>query len=224
MCLRTKMRIAKRADRPIYCYKLLSFDRGRNLFTSPVTNTAYRREETIYESRFQAALPVTESPWANVIYGFHSYMGLDCIRVHGMKLDLDDPETPGLLYGVTGTVVAKCVIPYGAMYWEGNSMGVGSDVYDQYCSDRIELVAYLEPEPGKTEWKRPGRAYNERSKPAAHILNGLDITEARERLGRWYVLESQHVDRDSGVYLFTRVGTYGRVELHTWRNKVMWVN
>lgn len=228
------MRIANKADRPIYCYKLLHLDKERNLFTSPVMNTVYRRDMVFYESRFVKALPETpeilwgnrradvEKPWANVTYGFHSFMSMDNIRFYGQPIEANDLGTLDMLYGITGTVIVKCVIPYGAMYWEGNGGGYGSNVYDQYCSDRIELVAYLDPETG--EWKRPGRAYDEAAKPAVSILNGLTITEAKERLGYWYLCESCHVNYNSGVYHFNRVGTYGRLELRTWCNRVISVN
>lgn len=223
MCLRTKMRIAKKADRPIYCYKLLHFDKERNLFTSPVTKAVYRRDERMYAGGFSIVLPEPrEGVWANVTYGFHSYMGPRYISIYGMTINMEDPETLNILYGISGVVVAKCVIPYGARYWEGNSMGVGSDEYDQYCSDRIELVAYLDPD--TCEWKRPGRAYDEQVKPAVDILRGLTIAEAKERLGYWYVCESCQLNYNSGVYRFNRVGTYGSVELRTWCNRVTSVN
>jgi hypothetical protein len=217
------MRIAKKADRPIHCYKLLFFNNGRNLFTSPVTKTEYWRGKVLYETRFPETLPeIQGTPWANVTYGFHSYMSIDRICVYGQMFALDDPGALDMLYALAGVVVARCVIPYGAKYWEGNGGGRGSDEYDQYCSDRIELVAYLDPETGK--WKRPGRAYDEAAEPTVSILRGLTITEARERLGRWYVLESQRVNYNSGVYRFNRVGTYGSLELRTWCNRVISVN
>lgn len=223
MCLRTKMRIAKKADRPIHCYKLLFFDKGRNLFTSPVTKTAYRRGEVLYETRFPEMLPEMQgTPWANVTYGFHSYKSMDSIYVYGRIFELDDLKALDMLYGLAGVVVARCVIPYGARYWEGNGGGDGSDEYDQYCSDRIELVAYLDPETG--EWKRPGRAYDESAEPTVSILKGLTITEARERLGYRYMLESQQVNYNSGVYRFNGAGTYGSQELRTWCNRVISVN
>ena len=48
-------------------------------------------------------------------------------------------------------------------------------------------------------------------------LIGLDITEARKKLGYWWVLETYHVDFRGGLYVFERAAG-GQVAVRTENN------
>lgn len=51
------------------------------------------------------------------------------------------------------------------------------------------------------------------------MLIGMDITEVREKLGYWWVLENQRVNSSGGWYQFHRAG-HGIVEITTKNNRV----
>lgn len=55
----------------------------------------------------------------------------------------------------------------------------------------------------------------------SNMLIGLDITEAKNKLGYWWVCSSCHVNAFTreGVYVFYRAG-HGRLELRTNNNIV----
>lgn len=48
----------------------------------------------------------------------------------------------------------------------------------------------------------------------ASQLIGLDISEAKERLGHWWVLESQNIFSHGGEYVFSRAGV-GKIHIST---------
>lgn len=210
MCMRTKMRAPLRAGRDIYCYKVLILDKPTEhirRFLSPVIFHEYlpdRKMRLAADKEFRMENYKPEDEWMSISYGFHSFMR--------------QPEVRRDQWEKYRYVVAKCRIPRGSWYWKGNRGGWGQEEYDEYCSDCIELVAWLDPY--SWEWRRPKRDvrdWPESSKVS--ILKGLDVTEAARMLGRWYVCESSHLSHDYGTYLFYRAG-HGYVELHTYCNKV----
>lgn len=56
-----------------------------------------------------------------------------------------------------------------------------------------------------------------------YMLIGMDITEVREKIGYWWVLESQRVNPFSGWYQFHRAG-HGIVEMTTVNNRVVCIH
>lgn len=212
MCLRTKMQEAKRANRPIYCYKILVHFHCESTetyeFLSPVQYHPYTPGVIMKlgdHEHFPLRSGYKPDTWANISHGFHSFVSLESIG-------LSSSECRRKNY-----VIALCRIPVGAMYWMGNRGGWGQEKYDEYCSDQIEFVAWKYQ--GEDEWRRPMLSpYEER--PSVSILKGLTITEAKERLGYWYLCESCQLVFNVGWYVFNRVGTYGRLELRTYCNRV----
>lgn len=210
MCLRTKMRAPLRAGRDIYCYKVLILGSPAEhirRFLSPVIFHEYlpgRKMSLSGDNGFRMENVKPEGEWMSVSYGFHSFM---------RQPEVTPEEREKYRY-----VVVKCRIPRGSWYWKGNRGGWGQEEYDEYCSDHIELVAWLDPESG--EWRRPKRDVREWPESSKiSILNGLDITEAARMLSRWYVCESSHLNHGYGTYMFYRAG-HGHLELHTYCNKV----
>lgn len=213
MCLRTRMQEAKRATRPIYCYKILVQFHDESTetyeFLSPVQYHAYKPGVIMKldeNGRFRTSNDgFKRGDWASISYGFHSFASIESIG-------LSSSDCRRKSY-----VIALCRIPVGAMYWMGNQGGWGQEKYDEYCSDQIEFVAWKYQ--GENEWRRPVLSpYEER--PSVSILKGLTITEAKERLGYWYLCESCRLNFNVGWYVFNRVGTYGRLELRTYCNRV----
>lgn len=207
------MQEAKRATRPIYCYKILVYFHCESTetyeFLSPVRYRPYTPgavmrlgEDERFPVSNERLLP---GAWASISHGFHSFASPESIGMSPSECRRKS------------FVVALCRIPVGAMYWMGNRGGWGQEKYDEYCSDQIEFVAWKHQ--GEDAWRRPVTSpYEER--PSVSILKGLTITEAKERLGYWYLCESCRLDYNAGRYVFNRVGTYGRLELRTYCNRV----
>lgn len=204
------------AEKDIVCYKVMyamgpiqSVDMRKYPDYNPLYAMSLYYSE-IYkwgEEYTEAAMPtestlkVSQYP-AHVTIGFHSYRRLK------------DAESACH----SSMIIVKCIIPRGSYYWTGNRGGWGQEKYDEYCSDHIELVAWLDPESG--EWRRPKYRVNDWPESSkVSILIGLDIKDAARMLSRWYVCESSHLNYNCGTYLFYRAG-HGYVELHTYCNKV----
>lgn len=232
MCICTDMKTALKADEPIYCYKLIDCypscgDTFR--FVSPLMDYEYIPDTVMLAkcggNGFLAERPagVPEGTWFEITYGFHSYVSMDA-----MHFDTDSCARSGI-------ILAKCRIPRGARYWKGTQGGTGLRKYDQYCSDRIEFVAWSMPE--RIEWLRPKVQESHMTKiqlvhpelysvsprkPETSILRGLRIEEAAGRISA-YELKRSRLLGNARVYQF-RSPEYGCIELRTMQGKVYGVN
>lgn len=217
MCLLTDMKEAMVADGPVYCYKLLDcglYGDGTRRFMSPLKNHDYLPDTVMLaEGPFMNKRPehIPEGGWFTVSHGFHSYASLDAMTFNPYACMCN------------GIVLAKCRIPRGARYWKGVRAGMGrAHGYDEYCSDRIELVAWSQPD--SIEWRRPKTNPNlarwiSRTHPgkykaypvgAVSILNGLTAEEAFSRL-RGYCVRESYVLGDTEIHVLS--SAYGTVEL-----------
>lgn len=197
MCIRTKMRAPLRAGRDIYCYKVLILDRPADhlmRFLSPVTFHEYlpdRKMRLGADQGFRMENVKPEGEWMNISYGFHSYIRRPVVTPEEWK---------NCRY-----VVAKCRIPRGSWYWKGNRGGWGQEEYDEYCSDHIELVAWLDPESG--EWRRPKyRVHDWPESSDISLLNGMTLDEAQDRMSERYEMHCFHGDRSRGRFWFGAKG------------------
>lgn len=218
------MKEALKADRPIYCYKLMRRYRweGSYRFISPVMDHEYIPDTVMFPERVIGGF-VTKMPEGMcfaVSSGFHSYASMDTI-----EFDAGSCASVGI-------VLAKCRIPRGSYYWKGTRAGTGRRAYDEYCSDRIEFVAWSEPD--RVEWRRPDVRESHKAKmrllhPEMYgesvprktnesILNGLGIEEAAGRLSG-YSLCGSYTQGNVRVYRF-RSSEHGFTELHTIQGRV----
>lgn len=187
------MRAPLRARRDIYCYKVLTLDRPAEhlrRFLSPVIFQEYlpdRKMGLAADQGFRMENIKPEGEWMNISYGFHSYI-----------------HKPNVSYGEWkkySYVVAKCRIPRGSWYWIGNREGWGLEECDEYCSDHIEFVAWLDPETG--EWRRPKyRVCGWPESSNVSVLNGLTLDEAQDRLSERYEMHCFWGDRSNGRFWF----------------------
>lgn len=129
MCLYTDNYRAKRADRPIECYKTVNLadpvpmHKPGEVFESLYYGFSYGIGRTYTEKDF---CPVT---WNNLVNnGFHSFKSLD------------NAEEDGHINVTRPGFILKCEIPAGAWYFKGAD---GCD----YCSDSIRVIAWKYPGP-----------------------------------------------------------------------------
>lgn len=195
------MQEAKRATRPIYCYKILvqfhdELTDGFE-FLSPVQYHTYKPGVIMKldeSERFRTSNDeFKRGDWASISYGFHSFASLESIGLSSSECRRKS------------FVVAKCRIPRGSWYWKGNRGGWGREEYDEYCSDHIELVAWLDPESG--EWRRPKcRVLEWPESSDISLLNGMTLDEAQDRLSERYEMHCCHGNRSTGRFWFGAKG------------------
>lgn len=197
MCLTTPMRRPKVAEEDIVCYKLVCRrTRGMALgsYKSYFRKFVYQLGMTYTEDDFRKDVSHTRDydiGSYEVHYGFHSYIRRPVVTPE---------EWENYRY-----VVAKCRIPRGSWYWKGNRGGWGQEEYDEYCSDHIELVAWLDPESG--EWRRPKYRVNEWPESSdISLLNGMTLDEAQDRMSERYEMHCFHGDRSTGRFWFGAKG------------------
>jgi hypothetical protein len=130
MCLRTFQTTPKVADKDITCYKFFRKKEHKEFIPSRYT----------YHSVFFN----TNEPWTlNEAYTTFLYCieetGLVYNAFHSFK-KLTDAQEEAKRY--LDVVVAKCVIPEKARYYEGVNISMGST--DGYASDKIKIVEIIE--------------------------------------------------------------------------------
>lgn len=191
------MQEAKRATRPIYCYKILVHFHDESTetyeFLSPVQYHAYKPgvimrlgDHERFPLRNEKLMP---GEWTSISHGFHSFASPESIG-------LSSSECRRRNY-----VIALCRIPVGAMYWMGNRGGWGQEKYDEYCSDQIEFVAWMYQ--GENGWRRPKYRADEWPESSdVSLLNGMTLDEAQDKLSERYEMHCFHGDRSTGRFWF----------------------
>lgn len=130
MCLRTFQTTPKVADKDITCYKFLRKKEHKEFIPSRYT----------YHSVFFN----TNEPWTlNEAYTTFLYCieetGLVYNAFHSFK-KLTDAQEEAKRY--LDVVVAKCIIPENARYYEGANLSMS--LTDGYASDKIKIVEIIE--------------------------------------------------------------------------------
>jgi hypothetical protein len=130
MCLRTFQTTPKVADKDITCYKFFRKKEHKEFIPSRYT----------YHSVFFN----TNEPWTlNEAYTTFLYCieetGLVYNAFHSFK-KLTDAQKEAKCF--PDVVVAKCIIPENARYYEGNNMSMS--LTDGYASDKIKIVEIIE--------------------------------------------------------------------------------
>lgn len=191
------MQEAKRANRPIYCYKILVYFHCESTdtyeFLSPVQYHPYTPgvimklgDHEHFPVRNEKLLP---GAWANISHGFHSFASTESIG-------LSSSECRRKNY-----IIALCRIPVGAMYWMGNRGGWGQEKYDEYCSDQIEFVAWKYQ--GEDTWRRPKYKVSEWPESSnVSVLKGMTLDETQDRLSERYEMRCFWGDRSNGRFWF----------------------
>ncbi len=114
MCLYSKTTDSQTADRDITCYKLVYPENMDHKFRSQFQEFPYELGRTYQEIYFRKV-----NLTRHVYEGFHSYRTIK----------------EAVSHSCLNMVMIKCVIPKGSRYYV-------SDDGDQYCSDKIRVVAW----------------------------------------------------------------------------------
>lgn len=132
MCLYPTTDKPKTADSDIVCYKVVLLSSGGNkmypllYFYSEV----YELGKVYHEKRFGVKKSI--SLGASVVtFGFHSYIRQSRALYNILRCTN---------YKNNKVIILKCVIPKGALYYEGSSGETAS--IEEYCSNKIMPVAW----------------------------------------------------------------------------------
>lgn len=134
MCLYADSTKARRAAKPIECYKSVNMSIRTESndyvsFESAFQNFTYEAGGAYYEKEFER-----ERPGRIVSCGFHSHLNL--IEA---EREADDRYYPA-------NTVLRCEIPAGALYYSGETTYGGTDL----CSDVIYVTGWKYP--GEKRW------------------------------------------------------------------------
>lgn len=131
MCLYPTTDKPKTAENDIVCYKVVQVSLEGNKihplwhFYSQI----YELGKVYCEKRFDVSKSLLGVSF--VTFGFHSYIKQSRARRNALRLTN---------YKTNKIIILKCVIPCGALYYEGSSGETAS--IEEYCSNKIMPVAW----------------------------------------------------------------------------------
>lgn len=168
MCLLTNQAETLTATEAKTCYKtafLVPTGNGDEIFfKSTIEGFCYDLGKTYELDEDKAQVFDAKNPRREMIsisYGFHSFVHLRSAKDEAID-SIDE-------------IILKCEIPVGARYWKGEGPMI-FDVEQQYCSDKIKVVAWRR----KTEqkWKTVQRGKSKKT--------DCYISTAKPVSGSWY--------------------------------------
>ena len=168
MCLLTNQAETLTATKALTCYKTAFLTPTGNgdeiFFKSTIEGFHYDLGKTYELDEDKAQMFDVKNSWQKMIsisYGFHSY-------VHWRSAEDEAIDS-------IDEIILKCEIPVGARYWKGEGPMI-FDVEQEYCSDKIKVVAWRR----KTErkWKTVQRG---KSKKTNYF-----VATAKPVSGSWY--------------------------------------
>lgn len=155
MCLLTTQAETLTATKAKTCYKTAFLTPTGNgdeiFFKSTIEGFHYDLGKTYELDEDKAQRFDAKNSWQKMIsigYGFHSYVHLRNAKDEAID-SIDE-------------IILKCEIPVGAHYWKGKgSMTFDDEYQQQYCSDKIKVVAWRR----KTErkWKTVQRGESKKT-------------------------------------------------------------
>ena len=153
MCLYSKSKTYKIAEKDITCYKVMLIETSSWVLNSPYRNMCYFLDVKYQEDYFNTDKASVDGETWILFRGFHSYINLSDALSYARNFNS--------CVTAQNFVVVKCIIPKGARYYEGSSYEVFSDD-KEYCADQIKAVAWAAPisPGGHTRWhKRMDKDY-----------------------------------------------------------------
>ena len=121
------------AQTELVCYKVVQVDIGDKKFHSNYDwEHTYEIGKTYREKRFKRAVSYDQQTLGR---GFHSYMKL----VRALR-NADKLNSCSWACSDGKHIILKCVIPKGALYYEGCSGETA--LIGEYCSNKIKVVAW----------------------------------------------------------------------------------
>jgi hypothetical protein len=132
MCLFPITDKPKVAENNIVCYKVVQVSSNSNKM-HPLWHfhsRIYELGKVCHEKRFDAKKSTLIGVTV-VTFGFHSYIRQSRARYNVLRY---------VKYKNNKVIILKCVIPKGALYYEGSSLETAS--IEEYCSNKIMPVAW----------------------------------------------------------------------------------